>query len=189
MGRQWGSLLGAPQARQWGDPPEGTLGQAVGGPSWGHPWAGSGGTLRSARLPVQVAAGGVAVTMLQPPLSLPVPGLRGEGGSRPLPAAPPESGTTQSPMGQFLSSTLFEDSLGAEWHKRLYEGEGKGAGEAALVLQDQVICWGERELGLQQAARRHSVSRKGWSRQDPGGPPPRARGQPAKGTSASGLFD
>nr|ACO72572.1 calpastatin isoform IV [Ovis aries] len=40
-------------------------------------------------------------------------------------------------MGQFLSSTFFEDSQGAIWHERLYDGEGKGAGEATLVLQDQ----------------------------------------------------
>lgn len=46
-------------------------------------------------------------------------------------------------MGQFLSSTFFEDSQGAIWHERLYEGEGKGAGEATLVLQDQVM-YGER---------------------------------------------
>lgn len=101
--------------------------------SWGHPWPGSGGeTLRSTRLPAQFChnAAASAVTSCS--------GSPGEGGSRPLPAAPSEFGTAQSPMGQFLSST-FEDSQGAIWHERLYEGEGKGAGEATLVLQDQVM--------------------------------------------------
>ena len=105
--------------------------------SWGHPWPGSGGeTLRSTRLPAQFChnAAASAVTSCS--------GSPGEGGSRPLPAAPSEFWTAQSPMGQFLSST-FEDSQGAIWHERLYEGEGKGAGEATLVLQDQVM-YGER---------------------------------------------
>nr|KAF6365896.1 calpastatin [Pipistrellus kuhlii] len=40
-------------------------------------------------------------------------------------------------MGQFLSSTFLEGSPDAVWHSTLGEGEHKGAGETALVFQDE----------------------------------------------------
>lgn len=110
------------------------------GMSWGHPWPGSGGeTLRSARLPAQVGPGGCRCHNAAASAVTSCSGSPEEGGSPSLSAAPLEFGTTQSPMGRFLSSIFFEDSLGAVWHERLYEGEGKGTGEAAFVLQDQVM--------------------------------------------------
>lgn len=158
--------------------------------SWGQPWPGSGGeSLRSARLPPQVGPGGRPLSQCCGLCCHFLFRLPEEAGSPSLSAAPPEFGTTRSPMGQFLSSTFFEDSLGAVWHERLYEGEGKGVGEAALVLQDQVMYREKGNLDLQQGARGHSVSRQGWSWKDPGGPPLRAPWQPTKGTSALGLFD
>lgn len=49
-------------------------------------------------------------------------------------------------MGQFLSSAFFEGSPDTVWRDKLCEGEHKGAGEAALVLQDQVMYREERKL-------------------------------------------
>lgn len=55
-------------------------------------------------------------------------------------------GLPWSKMGQFLSSTFLEGSPDAVWHHRFCEGEHKGAEEAALVLQDQVMYWEEKKL-------------------------------------------
>lgn len=59
-----------------------------------------------------------------------------------------------SKMGQLLSSAFFEGSPSAVWHDKLCEGEHKGAGEAVLVLQDQVMYWEERKLSWRHDARR-----------------------------------
>lgn len=63
-----------------------------------------------------------------------------------LPAPLPGSGTPGSRMGQFLSSTFLEGSPDAMWRDMLCEGEQRGAGEAPLVLQDQVMYGEERKL-------------------------------------------
>lgn len=77
-------------------------------------------------------------------------------------------------MGQFLSSTFLEGSPDAVWHNMLGEGEHKGAGEAALVLQDQVMYGEERRLikthgGVHVAGNWTEALCKEWTRQNPGG--------------------
>lgn len=45
-------------------------------------------------------------------------------------------------MGQFLSSTILEDSPRELWRDQLCDGEHKGAGEGILVHSNQVTYWG-----------------------------------------------
>lgn len=68
-------------------------------------------------------------------------------------------GPPWSKMGQFLSSTFLEGSPDVVWHNTLGEGEHKGAGEAALVFQDQVMYWEEREPIKTQCGTHVTVSR------------------------------
>lgn len=116
--------------------------------------------------------------MLLPPLSLPVLNHWGRWVSVRPRQLSLSLGPLWSKMGQFLSSAFFEGSPGTVWHDKLCGGEHKGAGEAVLVLQDQVMYWEEKrnlredtlwDAHVLEQPHRRAVSGRGWSWRNPGG--------------------
>ena len=157
-------------------------------PPCGRPWPGGVvvGTLRSASLSAQGGSWQLSLSQCCCLRCHFLFWVTGEGESRWLPATPPESGTALVWNGPVSIFDFRWGLAGRSVARQALRRRTQGSRGSSPCPPGPSNVLGERETLIRTQCEVHSVSRKGWSWQDPGGPPPSAAWQAASGTSASG---